>query len=121
MDQQEDIIRLKADKYAHLAYELSRKFPKDEVYGLTSQFRRAALSTPLNIIEGHARQSTRSNTQFISIAYASLKESQYITEFVRQEGYITDHDAVEILDLGQEVAKMLWSKIKTLKAKSYNS
>lgn len=55
-------------------YELTRSFPKEELYGLTSQMRRAAASVAANIAEGHGREQTRSFIQFLRIAQGSLKE-----------------------------------------------
>ena len=62
-------MRLAAD-----VYQLSRIWPKDELYGLTSQARRAAVSVPANIAEGYGRDSTGSYTHFLKIARGSLKE-----------------------------------------------
>ena len=57
-------------------YRATAGFPRDEIYGLTSQLRRAAVSTPSNIAEGQGRQSTREFIHFLSIAYGSLNEAQ---------------------------------------------
>lgn len=109
-----DILRDKADQYAHLAYGLARKFPKDELFGLTSQLRRASISVPLNIIEGYARQSVKSERQFLMIAYGSLKESGYLLSFAKEENYLNEDDIIVINGIGEELAKMIWSKAKTL-------
>ena len=66
------------------AYVLSQQFPKDELYGLTSQMRCAAVSIPANIAEGHARDSTREYLHYISIALGSLAELE--TMFVLAQG-----------------------------------
>lgn len=75
----------KSDKLAHLVYGITRSFPKEELYGLTSQLRRAALSVPLNIIEGFARRGSKDYRQFLHIAYGSLKEAKYLLYFAYQE------------------------------------
>lgn len=104
----------KADRYAHAIYRATKTFPREEQFGVTSQLRRAALSVPLNIIEGFARQNAATYRQFLRISYASLKESLYLVEFSREEKYFpaSEYDAVR--ELGEEVAKMLWSAIQTI-------
>lgn len=110
----QDIILQKANRYAHCVYKLSKQLPKEEQFGLTSQLRRAAISVALNIVEGYARQSRKSEAQFLAIAYGSLKESQYILEFATEENCISSESTRDPSLLGEEVAKMIWSKIKTL-------
>lgn len=66
-----------ADEAAVLIYRLTREFPKEELYGLTSQMRRAVVSVPSNIVEGCARESQTENLRFLEIAFASLKEVHY--------------------------------------------
>ena len=67
----------KAHKFAIEIYRLSNKFPKEELYGLTSQIRRSAFSTPLNIVEGHASFSKKEFLSFLNIANRSLVETEY--------------------------------------------
>jgi four helix bundle protein len=59
---------------AEQAYRLTSRFPKDEVYGMTSQIRRAAVSVAANIAEGHGRENSGSFIQFLRISQGSLKE-----------------------------------------------
>ena len=110
------ILLEKADEYARAVYNIIRKFPREEVFGITSQLRRAALSVPLNITEGFARQSRGSYRQFISISYASLKESPYLLGFSLRESYIEHETYENIVALGNEIARMLWAALRTLKA-----
>jgi len=70
-----DILLAKADQYAHEAYKLTLELPKDELYGIAAQLKRAALSVPLNIVEGYARQSGKSQIQFLRTSYGSLKNA----------------------------------------------
>ncbi|MEO0076306.1 MAG: four helix bundle protein [candidate division WOR-3 bacterium] len=70
-------LKEKMDEYVHFIYHLSRKFPKDELYGVTSQIRRATLSIILNFIEGFARRRKSVQLNFFEISYGSLKESKY--------------------------------------------
>lgn len=109
-----DLLTQKADQYAHLVYEVTKKLPKDELYGVTSQLRRAALSVPLNIIEGYARQAPKVHKQFLQIAYGSLKESQYLLDFIVKENYVQPENIKQADELGVEVAKQLWTKLKNL-------
>ena len=78
-------------------YEASRSFPKEELYGLTSQIRRAAVSGAANIVEGASRGSKRDYLHFLYIARGSLAETQYFVHLARRLGYMTP--AVEA-DLG---------------------
>ncbi len=66
-----------ADDLAFTTYKLTSSFPKDEIYGLTSQMRRAAVSVPSNIVEGCSRGSQLEYLRFLEIAYGSLKELHY--------------------------------------------
>jgi four helix bundle protein len=110
----EDMILIKATSYAHSAYSLTKCFPREEAFGLTSQLRRASVSVSLNIVEGYARLSSKTQVQFLKIAYGSLKEAQFIIKFAREESYVTLEDTIQISRLGDEIGKMLWSKISTL-------
>ena len=110
----DSILRRKADEYAHGVYHATRQFPKDELYGLISQLRRAALSVPLNIIEGFARQGSKEFQQFLRISYASLQESQYLLEFSLVEKYLPDSEYQKLMELGNEVARMIWASLRTL-------
>jgi len=66
-----------ADEIALLIYKVTKDFPKEEIYGLTSQMRRAAVSVPSNIVEGCARESQTEYLRFLEIAFASLRELHY--------------------------------------------
>jgi four helix bundle protein len=112
-----DKLSQAADIHAHLVYQVTKKFPKDEIFGLTSQYRRAALSVPLNIIEGYARGRSAVYRTFLETAFASLKEAQYITKFSLEEGYINQKEKDTIYAQGEVVAKMLWTLITKLRTK----
>jgi four helix bundle protein len=112
---QNNTILLKADLLAHEIYKITNSFPKTELYGVTSQLRRAALSVPLNIIEGYSRFKIKPHINFLEIAYGSLKETHYLIDFCVKEKFIKDSDYDELLNLCVEIEKMLYSKIKTLK------
>jgi len=112
-----DSVRDATERYAHAVYTLARLLPKDELFGLTSQLRRAALSVPLNVVEGYARRSAKSEAQFLKIAYGSLKEAQFTLQFARDEAYLTDQQIEPVLQLGEESARLIWAKAKSLEKK----
>ena len=112
-----NLILIKADKLAHLIYQTTKSFPTSELYGITSQLRRAALSVVLNIIEGYSRFKIKSHIQFLEIAFGSLKETHYLIEFSHKENYISDTREKSLTDLCNEVEKMLYAKIKTMRRK----
>jgi four helix bundle protein len=99
-------------KYIYVETEL---FPKSELYGLTSQLRRATLSTLLNIVEGHRRGSNKEFIRFLKIADASLAEVEACLEISLELQFIND-DRYEILELKRrEIAYMLTSFIKAIR------
>jgi len=77
-----------ADQVALPVYRITKTFPKEEVYGLTSQMRRAAVSVPSNIIEGCARESQVEYLRFLEIAFASLRELHYQFGLSKRLGYV---------------------------------
>ncbi len=98
----------KANKYVHQIYKTTKNYQKSELYGLTSQIRRAALSVMLNYIEGYARQNTKVYLNFLNISYGSLKETQYLLNFSMEEELMTKIDYKLIFSLGNEIGAMLW-------------
>lgn len=106
---------LKSDDLAKAVYDISYHLPKDELFGITSQLRRAVLSVPLNIIEGFARQSKNEFQRFLCIAYGSLKETKYLLFFIRRQNYINDETYKKIIAQVEEVARLLWVSIKQIK------
>ena len=81
-----------ADELAVAVYEVSRGFPRDEQYGLTSQLRRAAVSVAANIAEGSARESKREYLHFLHVARGSLAEAQYLIHLAARLGYLSSED-----------------------------
>lgn len=114
---QNNIILEKADKLAHDLYTTSKAFPKSELYGITSQIRRSSLSVCLNVIEGYSRFKLGSHINFLEIAFGSLKETHYLVEFCYKENYFDREKYNKLVDQCDEVEKMLYTKIKTLKNK----
>lgn len=110
-----DVVLLKADEFAKKAYIATRDFPKEELFGITSQLRRAALSVPLNIIEGFARISRQDHRRFLEISLGSVKESKYLIYFAFEQKLIPERKKEDLLNLGEEVSRLLWHKISTLR------
>lgn len=109
-----DKLKNKMDQYAHHIYAVTRVFPKEEIYGVTSQLRRAALSVILNYIEGYARVRDKVHKNFLEISYGSLKESKYLLHFSFVEKYFSKSDYEKSLKLAEEIGAMLWGVIRKL-------
>ncbi len=103
------------DEYVNKVYDYTRGFPKEEVFGLTSQFRRASLSVILNYIEGYARQRKNVFKNFLEISYGSLKESKYLIYFSHKRKLLKDAEYKELLALSEKIGAMLWEIISKLK------
>ncbi len=111
-------LKRKLDDFVHLVYALTKKFPRDELYGVTSQLRRAALSIILNYIEGYARISQAVTLNFLQISYGSLKEVKYLLHFSLVEKYLSEDDYQKTIKLAEEIGAMLWKTITNLKEKN---
>lgn len=108
-------LKMLVDEYTSKIYQYTQSFPKDEVFGLTSQIRRAALSVALNYIEGYARQRKTVFKNFLEIAYGSLKESAYLVSFSSRQGYLNEAQRKELDVLSERIGAMLWGIISKLK------
>lgn len=109
------IVWQKADDLAYQVYLETKKFPKDEIYGITSQLRRAAISIPTNIVEGAGRQSRNERKQFANIALGSLAETEYLLEFCCRLTYLDKENYKRLENLRREVGGLLWNFYKSLK------
>lgn len=98
----------KADLLAKEIYKITYNFPKDEVFGITSQIRRAALSVPANIIEGYARINKNHFRNFLSISLGSLAELEYFLGFSFEQKYMSKQDFENIQTLKEECGRILW-------------
>ncbi len=110
-------LKLKMDEYAHLVYNFTKNFPRQELFGITSQLRRAALSVILNYIEGYARNRNKVHKNFLEISYGSLKESMYLLHFSLIEGYLTQEQYNQTAKLADEIGAMLWKSIEGINGK----
>ena len=100
-------------------YQLTKNFPNDEVYGLTSQIKRSSISIPSNIAEGYGRNSTKSYLHFVKIARGSLFELETQLLLANKLNFIKKEvDYSTIMNLITEESKMISSFIKKLSVKS---
>lgn len=113
-NKKQGILKRKASELALKGYALTDKFPKEELYGLTSQLRRSLVSVPSNIMEGLARNKTRVFENHLDIAYGSLCEAKYQMYFACQRKYITKEKYLDFYNDAEEVSKMLWASIMTI-------
>ncbi|MAG12698.1 hypothetical protein CL630_02680 [bacterium] len=97
-------------------YAITEKFPKEELYGLTSQMRRAAVSIPSNIAEGRRRSTKKDFRQFLIIAYSSGAELETQVEIVKRLQFGKKLDFLKIEGLMNEVMRMLNKMISNLKS-----
>src|SRR4051812_29364875 len=88
-------------------YKISAMFPKSELYGLTSQLRRAAISIPSNIAEGRSRKSTKAFRNHVSIALGSHGELETCIELANRLGFSTRDDTIRLMNLCDPVGRML--------------
>ena len=105
-----------ADEVAILTYRETRNFPKDEMYGLTSQMRRSAVSVPSNIVEGCARESQTEFLRFLEIAFASLRELHYQFGLSKRLGYFDENSFTCCDSKLLETEKVLGSLIRSLRS-----
>jgi len=97
-----------SDELAYQVSHATKHFPKKEMFGLTSQIRRAALSVPANIVEGYSRKGDKELARFINISLGSLAETKYLLYFSNRLGYFNG-DAHEKLKTGyRSLGKLLW-------------
>jgi len=103
-----------ADTLALNIYKITQKFPKEELYGLVSQLRRAAVSIPTNIAEGASRQHEKDYVHFLYIARGSSAEVEYLAGLAYRLGYIEARDHENLCAAIEEVAKTLVGLIRTI-------
>lgn len=104
----------KAMDFCELIYEESKKFPKEEMFGLTSQLRRAATSIPLNIAEGSACGSKREFKHFLNIALCSQYEIATIIRLCKRLNFLTEESYTKINNALDEIGKLLHGLINSL-------
>ena len=104
-----------ADDLAVLVYRVTARFPREELYGLISQMRRAAISIPSNIVEGCARDSQADYLRFLYIAFGSLRELHYQLSLSKRLGFLSNEDLSLIEPKIVETEKVLNGLIRSLR------
>lgn len=112
-----DVYNLSIDLITNV-YILTNNFPKEELFGLTSQVRRSAVSIPTNIAEGSARNHSKEFKQFLYISLGSASELDTLILIAHKLGYITQEGYNNIILKLTSVSKMLQGLIKSVKSKS---
>ena len=114
-----DFRRLKVWEKSHeltvRIYALTAEFPREEMYGLTSQIRRACTSVPTNIAEGCGRKSPADFARFLQIAMGSASETEYLILLAHALKYLDANQYVELIDRIISVKKMLVSLLKNIR------
>ena len=104
-----------ADEIAMDIYRETRRFPKEEVYGLSSQMRRAAVSIPSSIVEGCARESQVEHVRFLEIAFGSLRELNYPCSLARRLDYFEGEMSTALFSKIAETEKVLGALLRSLR------
>lgn len=102
-------------KYVKFVYRVTKKLPREELYEVTSQIRRATVSIIINYIEGYARRKgphCKVYKKFLEISYDSLKELRYLIFFSLEEKYIIKEEYNKGFAMADKIGKMLWPIIK---------
>ena len=107
----------KSFELVKLIYSTTKSFPKEEIYGLTSQVKRAAVSVPSNIAEGQGRDSTKEFLHHLSIAYGSLMEVETQILIAESLEYLKSEETKLILEKTAETGRLINGLIRSLKNK----
>lgn len=112
------IVWQKGIQLCKVVYKATEEFPKSEIYGITSQMRRSAVSIPSNIAEGRSRNTTKDFLHFLSIALGSASELETQIEIAKELSFITQQKYIDLNNLLAEVSKMTVGLMKKLDPKS---
>jgi len=115
-DHRQLVVWQKGLALALQTYRMSRRFPREETYGLTSQIRRAAVSVPSNVAEGNGRIHRAEYIHHVSIARGSLREVETLVEIACGLEYISEEELASFRELLDHVGRMLTRLLKKLEA-----
>ena len=104
-----------ADQLALCVYKATKAFPKEEVFGLAAQLRRAAVSVASNIVEGCARHSQSDYLRFLDIAYGSARELEYQLSLANRLRYLGRCEQAPVSALAAETSKVLNGLLRALR------
>lgn len=104
-----------ADELALAVYGATKAFPREEIFGLTSQLRRAAVSVASNIVEGCARHSKSDYLRFLDMAYGSAREVEYQVSLALRLGYLGKENSEALHTLTAETSKVLNGLLRALR------
>ena len=107
-----------ADSLVIEAYKATATYPKAEMFGLTSQIRRAAVSVAGNIVEGCARESSKEYMNFLNISFGSLREAGYLIDLSHRLGYLPIETASSLHERYEECARVLSGLMRSLRRSS---
>ena len=99
-------------------YELTSRFPREKIYGLTSQIRRASASIPTNIAEGCGSDSSAELVRFLQIAMGSASETEYLILLAHDLKYLSDDQYVELTDTIVSLKKMLTALLRNIRSEN---
>lgn len=108
------IVWQKGHAFAIEVYRVSKAFPKEEIFGLVSQLRRAAVSIPANIAEGYERNHRKEYLQFLHIAKGSLGEIETYLSLAKDLRYLSDDECLTLESKRGEIGRLLTGLIKSL-------
>ena len=114
-DYRDLIVWQKAMDLVETIYRTTAAFPREEIYGLTSQIRRAAISIPSNIAEGNGRNTTRDYVHFLGMAYGSVKEVETQVLIAERLRYINSSDSNRLVQMTTEIARLISGLATSLK------
>ena len=108
------LVWQKAIHFVTEVYSVAREFPQEELYGLTSQIKRSAVSIPSNIAEGYGRKSKKEYIRFLQIAMGSIFEIQTQLEISKNLDFLSDNNFDELYENSREIERMLSSLISKI-------
>ena len=114
---QELIVWQKAMDLVVLIYQVTKCFPKEEIFGLTAQLRRAAVAIPSNIAEGQGRQTSRDFLHFLSIAQGSIQETETQVLIGERLKYLNAEQKAQVIARSSEVGRLLNGLVNSLSEK----